>query len=116
MRLDVMGRPHGRRFMPKKQTYTVPVTLRLSTGMMEYVDGQASERGLTAVDFIRYAISFIYWESEFVRQQAKATKERPMDYLGDFETMCQELDNPNSHANREREHRIQIWRKRGLIP
>jgi hypothetical protein len=49
--------------MSKKKTYTVPVTLRLSPGMMEVVDEQARQRGVTAVDWIRRAIAFTFEEA-----------------------------------------------------
>ena len=79
--------------MAKKQIYTIPLTLRLSPGMMEYVDAEARKRGLTAIDVIRYAISFMFWESDFVRQQDRQVYDRPVNHLAEFEGLCVQPSN-----------------------
>jgi hypothetical protein len=100
--------------MPKKRTYTIPVTLRLSPGMAEYVDGQAQEKGITSVDWIRQAISFTYWEKDWVQQQVKKHKERPINYLKEFEKMCRDLDDPESQLSREQQYRLEVLRRKGF--
>ena len=39
--------------MAKQKTYTIPVTLRMTPTMLEYVQEQAAEKGITIVDWIR---------------------------------------------------------------
>jgi hypothetical protein len=53
--------------MAKQKTYTVPLTLRMTPMMLEYVRQQAHEKGITVVDWIRFAVAFTYWEEGFVR-------------------------------------------------
>jgi hypothetical protein len=102
--------------MSKQKTYTVPVTLRLSAGMMESVDAKAHDRGITPVDWIRHAIAFTCEEEGYLRQHLGEIGERPMDYLSNFEEMCIQLDDPNSPLNSEHRARTANLRKKGLIP
>ena len=92
--------------MSKKRTYTVPVTLRLSPGMMEVVDEQAGQRGITAVDWIRHAIAFTFGEETYLREHLRTIGERPSDYLAEFEDRCEQLDDPQLPLNQEHRARM----------
>jgi hypothetical protein len=35
--------------------------------MLEYVREQAQEKGVSVVDWVRFAIAFAFWEEDFVR-------------------------------------------------
>jgi hypothetical protein len=70
--------------------------------MMETIDQQARERGVTAVDWIRHAIAFTFWEEMYLQEHLKEVGERPSDYLADLEDLCEQVDDPNSHWNQER--------------
>ena len=105
--------------MSKKRTYTVPVTLRLSPGMMEVVDEQVRERGVTAVDWIRHAIAFTFEEESYLRSHLRKIGERPSDYLADFEDCCDQLDDPESPFNQEHRARMANFEKlrsKGIVP
>jgi hypothetical protein len=69
--------------MSKTKTYTIPLTLRLSPGMMEYVDEQAREKGITSVDWVRFAIAFTYWEQDFLGHVAEEEKKEGITDRGD---------------------------------
>ncbi len=80
--------------MPKKQTYSIPLTLRLSPAMMEFVDSRAREQGVTPVDFVRHAIAFNFWESTWLRTYLqKELGERPFDHLAEFEEVADNSSN-----------------------
>jgi hypothetical protein len=105
--------------MSKKRTYTVPVTLRLSPGMMEVVDEQARKRGVTAVDWIRHAIAFTFEEESYLRSHLSKIGERPCDYLADFEDRCDQLDDPDSPLSQEHRARMANFEKlrsKGIVP
>ena len=44
-------------------------------------------------DVIRYAISFMFWESDFVRQQDRQVYDRPVNHLAEFEGLCVQPSN-----------------------
>ena len=105
--------------MPKQKNYTIPVTLRLTPNMMEYVGRQASERGLAVTDWIRFSICFAFWEEDFVKNyeghhtpgwrvgdKPVVPEQHDFDYLGQFEFVCEEQKNPNSQTNLARQARI----------
>jgi hypothetical protein len=104
--------------MSKKRTYTVPVTLRLSPGMMEVVDEQARQRGVTAVDWIRHAIAFTIEEETYLRKHLRTIGEGPTEYLTEFEDRCEQLDDPDSPLNQEHRARmanLEKLRQKGVI-
>ena len=109
----------GRPKMAKQKTYTVPLTLRLTPTMMEFVQQQALEKGVAVVDWIRFAIAFTYWEEQFVRNYERwhtpgwkpgdkppPTDQHDFDYLPEFETACEEYENSKSQTNLARQARI----------
>jgi len=86
--------------------------------MLKYVEQQAREKGITVVDWIRFAIAFAYWEQDFVRNYERwhtpgwqpgdkppATDQHDFGYLPEFELVCEEWENPNSQTNLERRAR-----------
>jgi hypothetical protein len=104
--------------MSKKRTYTVPVTLRLSPGMMEVVDEQARQRGVTAVDWIRHAIAFTFEEETYLREHLRTIGESPTEYLTEFEDRCEQLDDSDSPLNQEHRARmanLEKLRQKGVI-
>jgi hypothetical protein len=84
--------------------------------MMQYVDEQAREKGLTAVDWVRFAIAFTYWEQDFLGHVAEEERKEgiyvPIDYAPAFEDMCLELEDPNSQTNLQRKHREAVIQER----
>jgi hypothetical protein len=104
--------------MPKQKTYTVPLTLRLTPTMLEYVQQQALEKGVSVVDWIRFAVAFTYWEEGFVRNYERLRwgwkpgdppppgDQHDFDHLTEFGSVCDEWEDPNSQTNLAQQARM----------
>jgi hypothetical protein len=90
--------------MAKEKLYTKPITLRLTPTMIEYAKWQAEAKGISLLDWIRFAIAFTYWEEDFVRNTERRLKgwkpgDKPLafdqhdfDYLREFQFMAREYE------------------------
>jgi hypothetical protein len=82
--------------LAKRKIYTVPLTLRITPAMQEFVEQQALEKGLDPVDWIRFAIAFAYWEENFVKNYERSHAapgyeiSDDFDHLKEFELVCDE--------------------------
>jgi len=89
--------------MAKEKTYTIPVTLRMTPMMLAYVREQAHEKGVSVVDWIRFAIAFAFWEEDFVRNY-----ERWQTFQWEPETVHHDFDHLSQFED-EYETRKQAW-------
>jgi hypothetical protein len=98
--------------LAKRKIYTVPLTLRITPAMQEFVEQQALEKGLDPVDWIRFAIAFAYWEENFVKNYERSHAapgyeiSDDFDHLKEFELVCDEWEDPNSHTRLEHQARM----------
>jgi hypothetical protein len=104
--------------LAKRKIYTVPLTLRITPAMQEFVEQQALEKGLAPVDWIRFAIAFAYWEENFVKNYERFHAAPGYEISDDFdhpkelELVCDEWEDPNSHTRLEHQARMAMLRAR----